>query len=233
MTLATITSDFMHVVDLGIAQVLLGNVLFELYEEIGTNGDALGDLLGLIRWAAKQLNMEPPIGKLTLLMFKSPTKRPKLKVKAAECRHLVPIVHKMLTLFPMGSEHSRMRFSCVGLLVDIYKEFDTWDAAKSPARIATAGRKHCILYAQLGLDLWASGKNEGRLYYAVLPKHHIFLHLVESQSYTDGNPKMSWAYRDESEIGTATKSAALMHTKTLMHETMDRYRLLTLASVPL
>ena len=68
------------------------------------------------------------------------------------------------------------------------------------------------------------GDNPEYLYYQVVPKHHLFMHLIEHGD----NPKESWAYLDESEIGHATNMAERLHTRTLNRELMDRYRLLDL-----
>ena len=83
---------------------MLGNVLFELFLAMG--GDILkpepvmGELMILIRTASKQLkNKAPPINTLTFPMIRAKGKAPKLKTKAAEGRHMLPIVKLILESF--------------------------------------------------------------------------------------------------------------------------------------
>jgi hypothetical protein len=66
--------DFMHCVCLGIVQLVLGNIYFELFESLGgvlnNPNDQIGQLLSCIRLAAKNLRVKCPIWGLTLNMMK-------------------------------------------------------------------------------------------------------------------------------------------------------------------
>ena len=70
-----ISIDQLHAGDLGVMQFILGNILFDIFVEIGgllTNPDsALSDIDTWIRLASRQCGMmQPPIGELTLGMVK-------------------------------------------------------------------------------------------------------------------------------------------------------------------
>ena len=95
--------DLMHVGCLGIVQYLLGNVLHELFVEMGgtsTNWkETCGHLNMLIKQAARKLDKGPPVNQLTLNMMKSGAKAPKLKAKAAESRHMLAAVCKLLETY--------------------------------------------------------------------------------------------------------------------------------------
>lgn len=113
-----VVADFMHCVCLGVVQFVLGNVLWELF--LLCNGiqcnpnEALSQLMVCIRLASKQLGAKVPLNNLTLGMFKRDQKTPKLMVKAAEGRRMVPVVLKVLELFfPPRSERDHLRYNVV------------------------------------------------------------------------------------------------------------------------
>ena len=88
--------DWMHCVCLGVLQYILGNVLFDLFlllhGLITSPQLACGKLIILLNTSAKQLGTHNPLGHLTLLMFRGDTKKPRLKTKAAEGRHMLSVI---------------------------------------------------------------------------------------------------------------------------------------------
>ena len=98
---------------------------------------------------------------------------------------------------------------------DIYEELKVWQVGPSTYRLGALARRHLALYsvlreARTHRDMW-----EFR------PKHHMMLHCCEC---CVSNPKESWNYRDESEIGTCACQAK--HTNQAATETalIPRYR---------
>ena len=71
---------------------------------------ACAKLLNLLKVAAQDLGTRVPVADLTLGMFHGVTKkRPKMKLKAAEGRYMLPIVHRLLqVLWETDSEHARL-----------------------------------------------------------------------------------------------------------------------------
>ena len=71
---------------------------------------------------------------------------------------------------------------------------------------ATAARTACILYKALSDEAKAHHGEDTRLW-ALSPKLHMWLELAEFQGRELGSPRLSWAYRDESFVGWASKLA--------------------------
>jgi len=82
-----------------------------------------------------------------------------------------------------------------------YDEMDHWiDGGCSKANLARCGKRHLLLYCDLRRMV-----GEDSLLWRLYPKPHLFAHLV---STADSNPKLSWNYAMESEIGNAAAIAA-------------------------
>ena len=62
------------------------------------------------------------------------------------------------------------------------------------------------------------------LFWKLVPKHHLFLHIVEEQVAVAGSPKACWCYPDESEIGLAAKVGASCHPRYLPTAVILKYR---------
>lgn len=223
--------DWMHTVDLGIAQYLLGNILLELLMLMGGTQSSpepeISQLLLLIKQMSKQLGCKnPPFHGLTIGMIKRSGANPHLRTKAAETRHAVPCVLRLLDqYFPPRDHRETTRVNCLRWLNNIYVEMEQWDAS-SPAKIAHAARCHLALYYELyvwGVDnMVALGHQAYRMY----PKHHTFLHLCESGE----NPRDAWNYRDESSIGDAVKVAESCHTNYVHRAVLQKRRLDTVGA---
>ena len=71
--------DWMHVVDVGILQPLMGNIYYELWVTVGGDEEGLAFIMVLVRKCSKALGMECPIGSLTGTMIKRDSKPPKLR----------------------------------------------------------------------------------------------------------------------------------------------------------
>ena len=55
------------------------------------------------------------------------------------------------------------------------------------------------------------------------PKLHLFLHLVEWQCLTFGNPRFCWAYSDEDLVGQLIDVAETCHARTLSSTAMFKW----------
>ena len=80
----SITLDWMHMADLGTTMVILGNVLFECFQELGglvtRPADGLARLVVFIADAAHQIGQEAPFNKMTLGMLMG--QRPETEAEA-------------------------------------------------------------------------------------------------------------------------------------------------------
>ena len=144
--------DWMHLCCLGILQYLLGNVLWELVRELGGTisnpRNTLNQLEQLMHVMSRELHVPTPFHSLTIGMIRTKASAaPKLKLKAAEGRHLLPIVRFMLLhAFSMESEHAQLRFNCVDALNSCHEGMKDWqEGGVSSLRLAGFARKHVIL----------------------------------------------------------------------------------------
>ena len=102
--------------------------MWDLFVQIGgaagKPGEALGDLMTMIKSASKAVGQErPPFNKLTLGMLKQPGKSPALKAKAAESRYMLPVILYILeTYFKVCIGHEILRHRCVQAICDMYKK---------------------------------------------------------------------------------------------------------------
>ena len=219
----SVEPDFMHTCCLGVLQSLLGNILWEVFSSMGgtitKHRSALAKLLSMIHVASRRLGCEPPINQLTIGMIRSKaTGKPKCKTKAAEGRKLLPVVVFILQNFvPCDGGHEKLRMQCAINLLKVYEELAAWvdKDGLSLANMKKYGMRHLLLYAELARGQERIGES---LLWALLPKHHLFAHVVQDMSC---NPKNTWAYRLEDEIGKAADLAAgvnieHMHTAFIM-----------------
>ena len=112
----------------------------------------LGDLITLIRSAAKALKHDrPPLTEITMGMIKGQGKPPKCKCKASESRALLPVVSHMLRhYFPAQNDYEERRLQCVLAMEQVYHIMYNWNTVVDPGpRLATAARKHCLLYSEI------------------------------------------------------------------------------------
>ncbi|CAK0863488.1 unnamed protein product [Prorocentrum cordatum] len=223
--------DLMHVVCLGILQNLLGNCFWELHCSLGGNmsPDSTGSkgavsvLRSQIRLGSKFLGIDCPVYALTLPMFRASGKGPKMKTKAGEGRHLLKVLlHMLITFYDQTSEHNAIRLNCVRSLAAIYDQLAVWDFDTSYSECAVLATKHVLLYAELWRE--AAELDESTLLWKMIPKHHLFIHLME---HDRGNPKEGWNYGDESEIGVAVDMCTTLHCRTIATEAVRKYRATT------
>ena len=148
------------------------------------------------------------------MLKKQATAAPRLSVKAAEARYLLPIVHFLMTQWlPCETAHELLRLQSCDALMRVYKEVDNW-TTDSPAVVSESGRRFVLLYVQLRESMTTPER------YKLTPKFHLFLHLV-----MDGaNPRDTWNYWDESEIGHAAQLAETLNVPTLATKLLGKYR---------
>ena len=182
--------------------------------------NVLSQLVIYIRLASRNIGQEsPPINKLTIGMI------PCLKTKGAESRRLLPCVVWLLeNIYAQDTEHQRLRYQCLKNLSDMYEESRKADF--SPKDLASYGRKHLILYCELGLEQLRERSHLGLgwVLYRFYPKHHLALHAIEDQVAVSGNPRESWCYMDENAIGNAVEVAESMHRLALHKSVMAKHR---------
>ena len=224
-----IVLDLMHMADLGITQYCLGNVLFELFLELGgvlgRPLPTMARLVAFLKDAAIQLGVTCPVTALALTHIRREKDLvPCLKMKAAKTRSLAPIVLQLLrSHFPPQNERENVRMHCVRQVVVMYDEFKAWKPG-SAAIVADCCRRHELLYMELARLEIARVGAEHWLRWRWFPKHHMMLHLTKEQAEEFGNPACFWNYADERAIGTCVDLAESSHVGTLSDTTMQKYR---------
>ena len=217
-----ILPDFMHTVCLGVLQYLMGNVFWFCFRKLdGTfarHKEACTVLLSMLNLVAAELGLEKPLADLVVTMFRpAMNKKPRMRLKAAEGRALLPIMTTMLgRYFPNENEREEMQFQCCQAMCRVYYELRNWGPS-SPTRLELAARHHLLLYVQL-----SDGEPEGSVLWHLYPKHHLFVHVARSQT----NPALLWNYADEDEIGRAVRQAKACNPKWLHTSLLERYRVL-------
>lgn len=216
-----IRPDWMHACDLGVLQHASGSAMWELFREVGGSFDtasaakACSKLHTMAKMCARTLHAEI-FGDLTVGMLRSSlNKKAKLRLKAAEGRHFLPVLIEMLsTCFDAATDHQRLRLDCLKLLQRCYGELRIWGPG-SASRLASHARRFCILYRQL------SDASDDDGVWALVPKFHIFLHCAEGASV---NPALEWNYSDESAIGDAARFSKHVNASFLHTALMAKYR---------
>ena len=157
----------------------------------------------------------------------SATSAPKLKIKAAESRYLLPCIRIILERYmKLTTPHEILRHRCVVLLDDMYTAMRKPAGEFDGAEVGRLGRKHLILYSELwkeALELknWhVTGWVAWRWY----PNHHRFSHFG-TQVAESGSPCESWCYKDESFIGDCVDIAETCHPRTLHRSVVHRLRI--------
>ena len=153
--LGTIRADWMHVCDLGILQSVTGSVFWELFKLLGGSYSspkgACAKLLNMVKVQARALEIEPPINALTVYMIRvTMKKKPRMRLKAAEGRFMLPILHAILLhCFPATSPYEVLRIRCVQALLSCYEHLRDWRGMESTRALGELARRHVILFMEL------------------------------------------------------------------------------------
>ena len=198
--------DWLHTVDLGVAQSICGNALFETLEFL--EGSSLA-AKALTLWNKLKLFYRlkrPPsqFEKLTLEMLRMPGKGPKLRGKAAETRYLVPFVQQLTMEFSHKSRHAAVVAEVAQHLSNLYMYLD---ALPFPAELAANEcQQLCDKYLALSLEADARGLGK---HWKMKPKLHLMQELLQYDCLRTGqSPRLFWTYMDESWGGIVASIAA-------------------------
>ena len=192
MHLSCIILDLMHMGDLGVVQMVLGNVLLELFFRMGgqvTRPEAtIARMKAFMKEATDDLGcVQVSLSKLKLNAFYNKSKVC-LKLKVVASRHLMPVVLRLLELhFPVRDDYDQRVYHCLRELCLMYDVLDNWTPA-SQAAAATHYRRHFLLYESLARDRFVPG--HPWLWWRLKPKHHPMFHVLEQL----GNPRAYWNY---------------------------------------
>ena len=196
-----ITVDVLHICDLGITQMILGNLFFEFFSSplaFGSNRTQKTQCLwDLIRDYYKRMKPPTQLNSLKPVMVVQSGKGPHLRAKGAETRHLVGFGYELASMMFENSGGANLRYgqlqSSLGNLMMFYNTFGT---APFDSKLASyAAKNFCILYS------WFCNDSSDDKIWRMKPQFHIFLHLAEQQTQELGDPALFWAYQDEDFVG--------------------------------
>lgn len=189
--------DWLHCADAGVACDIAGNIFLSVLPFLDKSRPAAIEKLWeeLNAWYKSQ-QISEKIDKLRKEHFLQDKKPPKLKCKAAACRHLVPFLkHLCEKVFDESdrrvTEYHKTIKALAQSLHATYQILNNW----SSIELATKCRETCLLMKSL--EDHAQQKCPGTLNWKLKPKVHIWQELCEYQSISKGNPNAAWCYKDE------------------------------------
>ena len=198
--------DWLHAIDLGVGQSVIGNVMWEalniLWPNLNTKQQVHAMYLKLKDWY-KEANPPSRLDALTIEMLKLPGKGPKLRSKAAECRYLLPFAAILARECDDGSPRRRTiknmteRFLEMAIIVSTVP----YDAAQAAACCKSVSS---LLVA---LEDWSVSAGDS-LSWRIKPKLHLMQELIEFIGIDYGSARTFWTYQDENWGGWLSKCAA-------------------------
>ena len=126
-------------------------------------------------------------------------------IKAAEVRHLTPVVYQLAVKYDSGSdEHTHRRLMMQGLArfysaVDSSPDFPSASESDMMQNAVESCVVHYGHLARLSVD-------RGRMMYSMVNKHHFAVHLAQQATYL--NPRRFWTYMFEDHVGVMIKIAS-------------------------
>ena len=200
--LAYINIDVLHACDLGSAADAVGAFFCELvngksgFLNGATQQQRVAQLWSRIRKMYCEMRTPNRLQTLTPEMIRKKKKgsKPKLRAKAAEMRHLVPIAVKLATQFHehVGSVYSKTILDMLSRLLDFYMSIGI------PAFDANTTFDIIQDFAVLMKALSKSKEGAGTFY--LKPKLHLMQELARDL-FTSGDPSLYWTYLDEDFVG--------------------------------
>ena len=193
----------------------------------------LGLIFEAIQEEYKEQELDNRLTNLKLSMFTDANKpwatTASLHIKAGEAKHLLPALVPVLEKIFAGTmkeEESKM-IHAASSLEKLVKLWDTAGEFLTPAEFETAmalGKEFLLTYKWL--HSWSLEKDRNS--FAIVAKHHTFIHLVMNCKF--GNPKRQWCFRGEDYVGHISKmchsiSFGVSSTK-LTTKLCPKYRLL-------
>ena len=222
LRLECVCPDIMHVADLGVSAHVLGNVFWEVitshaFGEMDQRGQIEALHADMKAWYSRTTRGISKLqGKLTVSRIKTTRDWPKLKAKAAACRHLMKYGVHLATRFNSGSLHDRRRLAVTKLMARFYEIVDTdarFFTAPVLEELKRIGQEFMGCYIALSIEAAESVPPVHA--WKLVPKFHIWQHLAEWVPSIWGNPRFFWTYCDEDLIGSMTEIGASCHPNTL------------------
>lgn len=223
--------DWLHALDIGVSQTILGNVLWECLDILWPNQNKKQQVNELWKKLRAWYKLHQPPAQfdgLTVEMLKQSGKGPKLRSKAAECRYLLPFGVLIADECNDNSLHRQTVSAVMRSLYDlaVIMSVDPYDSPKA----VEASRNIALLHVALENEAVANGDDAA---WRVKPKLHMMQELIEYLGPELGSARFFWTYQDESWGGwlsnTAERRGGPKHASTVALGLLNRWRALVLA----
>lgn len=198
VTTRCVMPDWLHTMDLGVGGDILGNIFWALLPKLAAGGrqEQVQALFEEMKSFYRRRQVESKFDSLTIGMLKQPKKPPKLRGKAAEVRHLIPLGQELAERFLSPDDPRELAIRAIaGQLHKLYSSLQPWD----PQGMAEASRR----VASLAVALESQSPSP---LWRVKPKMHLMQELCERMPGLRGNPRAWWTYRDEDAGGKLAAS---------------------------
>ena len=199
--------DILHGLDLGPSSHVIGNILDDLVH-LGTLGRNMEDRVKAI-WSRaqevyKQQKIQNRLAYLDLNRFRHPGDFPKMKCKANEARHFLPVLKELLLLDGTHSTYTATRARLLDSLLAFYSLVDSHNLVLSNQE-AAQGRMHLLMFLTDYSILSRRAVDAGVLKWQMTIKFHYLAHAAEGLVWA--NPKFTSTYAGESYVGKISKIA--------------------------
>ena len=229
----SVMADVLHILDLGLAHHALSNVLFLLcwkanYFGRGFNPQQRLDQLWMrvvAQYRRRQTSSR--IGALSLSHFTDPARPHQVfpclstRIKAAESRHLVPILASIWDDVSdlANEEDSHISLMLTGLS-NAYEALECREQRLPRANLAAfeSGLDQCLVHYRW---LHSSALAAHRSLWHEVPKHHFTQHVKLQASLQ--NPRFCWCYPDEDFMGYVKSITESCLAGTKAHRAVNKY----------
>ena len=129
-------------------------------------------------------------------------------LKAAQQRHLVPVILQLVEEYDDGSPFRKMRTLCLKHLNEFYKQIDACDmylTQSEHTKLMDSVERCLVFYGSLA----SQSAEQKKFKWSTVNKHHFMFHLGQQAKYV--NPRWLWCYMAEDLMRHLVKvCAALM-----------------------
>ena len=231
LRLECVTIDVLHVVDLGIYSHISANIIWHFFVRRRVMGGSTQHEAIARAWTHltnwyKEHNITSRLqNKLTVDRLRSTSGFPKLKAKGAQCRHLAPWIYLLCQMYGGDTDDEKLM---TAVALGMFRFYDILDTCGDdlPPQVIIELREIGHTVARSYEVLCAMFHQAGEKMFKMVPKLHLFEHLVEDQVAYWGNPRTWWTYSDEDLVGLVIDMARGTHPSTMAHVMLYKWLLI-------
>ena len=197
----TMYPDWMHVADEGCVSLAAGQILWDLLDQYPASNQSgraaeMWEHIQQLYEASNWLGASR-LPKLNLKDIKKPGKAAELGVKAAQCRHFIPILPQLTEAhgYHVGSNHQKAVRNVAKYCAKMYAALEVGD------KPAMAKNGHKFINQYLVLEQHATKKDPSDIHtWRARPKFHLLQHLLDL-ACKGLHPKDVWNYTEMKPLG--------------------------------